>query len=289
MDSETAERIAHIKNDRAHGAGWIAAYAVDTIVRDINNSNREDIPGILEEANHLLGQITGARRNMVYISNACRLFFSGISKLKGFENDVSCFKEDVVQRGQIYLDKMEANSEAAAVNAATMIFKGDTVMTCSYSSLIVRTLLAAKMRNSSFHVLVCRSSFNGISYGENLKSDLDKNGIESLIIEDSEIVKYAETANEVMLGADAILPAGDFINGSPSCKLAEAAWDEGMPAFIVCEDAKFDTGKSIDTKEIEAGFDLVPAGLWTAIITESGKIAPSEFREHLRYLETLYR
>ena len=289
MNDEIAKRIDNIRDDRLHGAGWIAAYAVETLVQAILDSSRKDIPGILEEASTVLDSITAARKNMVYITNTAYLFLSGISRLKGFESDVKCFKEDIAERGQIYLEKMEASAESAAANAATMIFKGDTVLTCSYSSMLVRTFLAAKNRNPSFRVLVCRSSFHGIDYSENLKADMDRHGIKNTILEDTEIGKYAETANEVMIGADAVLPAGDLVNGSPSLLLAEAAWNAGICTFIVCEDAKFDSRKMIDTAALEPGFDLVPAGLWTAIITESGKIAPAEFREHLKYLEVLYK
>jgi translation initiation factor 2B subunit (eIF-2B alpha/beta/delta family) len=289
MKETIEKRITEIKEDRLHGAGWLAAFAVETMIQSIGESSMKSAASMLEEARADRDALSGARPGMVYISNAVHQFWTSISHLKTFRDEAEYFREDIINQGRLFMEKMEVNAGAAADNAASMIFKGDVVLTGSYSSMLVRTFQAAKLRNPSFKVMICKSIFRSISYGEKMKAELDREGINSEIISDDEITRYSERANEVVLGADAVLPGGDIINGKPSLQLAQAGWNAGMCTFIVCEDGKFDARSVVDRNTIEEGFDLVPADLWTAIITESGKIAPFEFNNHLDYMKALYK
>jgi translation initiation factor 2B subunit (eIF-2B alpha/beta/delta family) len=287
MHEDIATRIEEIRNDRVHGAGWIASYGVETLARAIGLSLKENVPAILEEASTVLHALRDARKNMVYVANAAFGFWKDVSKFKS-NPDPEEFKREVKEEAAYYVKKMEADSWTAAGNAATAIFKNDTILTCSYSAMMVRTFRAARERNPNFNVMICRSSVNEIQYGARLKEELDRHGISSDIIEDNEIGGRVQSANEIMLGADAVLQNGDIINGTPSRALVEAAEARGLLVFFVCEDAKFDVANAVKNGNLETGLDLVPGKLWTTIITESGRIAPPFFKEHVEYLQKLY-
>ena len=91
------------------------------------------------------------------------------------------------------------------------------------------------------------------------------------VFPDNKIRSYVQEAECVLVGTDSVLFDGSVINGKPTCELAVAAEECGIPFYSVCETSKANTlsflGKNIELKE---GFDLAPTNLITGIVTEKG-------------------
>jgi translation initiation factor eIF-2B subunit delta len=186
------------------------------------------------------------------------------------------------------IELIESSPEAIA-GAARSILPVDTVMTYSYSSGVVELLSRLKPRRAI--VSEARPLNEGLKTARQLRAA----GIPMTLITEAQMALFVQVADAVVVGADTILENGDFINKIGTRLLALAAQDASVPFYAVGETLKVmapseplrgapEEGKA---KEVSAErwlevrnvyFEVTPARLVTAYITDAGILRPDQVR-----------
>jgi translation initiation factor 2B subunit (eIF-2B alpha/beta/delta family) len=156
-------------------------------------------------------------------------------------------------------------------------------LTHSFSGTVLAALRAA--RPAATIVTEARP----LCEGRALAAALAATGIPTTLITDAQAARFAAEAAFVVLGADALLPDGSFVNKVGSALVALAAREADRPLYIACDLLKA-CAASPHYEEDPPGqvwrqpptgvavrnvaFERVPAHLVTAYITPDGPVAP---------------
>ena len=251
-----ARAIEDIRSDRLYGSSFLAkkavsALALAALALALGEESRPSSTTLKEVAQKL----ARARPAMAAIKNMVGRFIAEA------EGSRITFDPHVVERE--LLQEMEAASVEVARRASELVYEGARVLTCSYSSAVIRTLRAAWESGKRFDVVAVESRRGELSYGERLLDELSTWDISGDLVADVAISESVANADMVLLGADKLLHDGDIINGWPSLELAERACGV-IPVYVVAEGFKLDADPAV-----EEGFDLVPTSLITLVISEA--------------------
>jgi translation initiation factor eIF-2B subunit delta len=184
------------------------------------------------------------------------------------------------------IEAIETAPEEMSIAARKAIPTG-TVMTHSYSSTIIELLERVKPRRVI--ITEARPFGDGIRVAKKLVHA----GISATLITEAQMALFVQEADAVVVGADTILPEGDFINKIGTRLLALAAKDADVPFYAAAETLKVaapseplpfapEEGKA---KEISSDkwlevrnvyYEVTPARLVTSYITEHGLLDPAD-------------
>jgi translation initiation factor 2B subunit (eIF-2B alpha/beta/delta family) len=273
------DAINEIKNDRVHGASYLADKALETIKNALQTSPACDCAEFLQEMSNLAHRLTECRPTMASIGNCSSRFIFELQQYSANSptlNSLREFSMTIVQNMQA--DFIWARSQTIEAGAS-LIENRNIIMTCSYSSTIVQIMAYAHNQGKSFQILMARSQeFPGdIAYGDRMASELAGYGIKCQVFSDDYVREKAKQADKIIVGADSINLDGSLVNGYPTAELALAAADANIPFYTVCESSKF-LLRNI-TESIEKGFTLVPPLLITGIASEIGIITPNQVHQ----------
>ena len=268
MTSELEEldaRIAALARDLEHGAGLLTKRGVE-ILRDAcaalpRERWAEELPRVAE-------RVVAAKPAMAGLRNAVGLLLRDLLEL-GPDGDDAAVRELAWR----LTDGLRRVGDMAADNAAAALGPDANVATCSYSSAVTRTLVAAARFGPPGSVVVYEPCTRPDAPGRRLADAIAAAGWPAYLHAGppSEVV---ERADLVLVGADAVTPTA-FVNGSPTADLADAA-DDRIPLYVVCETIKFthDAGTA-------PGYDHVPLEQVTDVITENGRLSRPAIADHL--------
>ena len=252
--ADVARRLEAIRNDREHGATFLAGEALGVLklAAEESPSGSARVSTVRELA-YLLVQ---ARPAMAAIGNMVRRFIKEMkSKGDGFDpRELECE----------LLVEMERASRQAAQRAAELVYDDARVLTCSYSSAVLRSFKVAMASGKRLNVAALESGAGDRSYGQRVVEEVEALGIAATLVPDHAISEAVSGSDMVLVGADKFLHTGRIVNGWPSLELARAA-KGAVPFYVVGESFKLDSDPST-----EEGFDLVPDSLITRIITDIG-------------------
>lgn len=274
--------VQAIKNDKIHGASYLADRAMQIIQNAVQTSQTSDREDFLEEIYGLARELINCRPAMVPIRNCISRFIAEVIESSQYISDLDslrCFALSGVQNIIIACKQARDNT---IESGASLIDANDTIMTCSFSSTIVQTLACAQRQGRSFQVLAARSqaSPRDIAYGETTAAALKPYNIDCRVFADEYIRENILKADKIIAGADSVLPDGSLWNGCPTAKVALAAYEQAVPFYSICDTSKF---CSDDIPELaEEGFDLVSSRLVTGIVCETGLIKPDQVRKLIK-------
>ena len=258
--------IEAIKNDQEHGATELADQALEVLRWAIFSLPAQD-PRELAQALELTAQtLAEARPTMVAIKNAVAWCLKEIRKeLLSLNLGHSDFRPRACSALDEARRQIARGREQAVQKAADLLKPNSKVVTASYSSLVLRTLMAASQRGIPFSLMALASEVGGLAYGKIMKERLKETNIPCFLLSDDEIDKAVHAADMVLLGADAVLPDGSVINGYPSLSLCRKAKEAAspLPVYIVCDPLRYADSFLCPEK----GFDLVPSEFVTSIIS----------------------
>ncbi|MFH1486744.1 MAG: hypothetical protein ABIH46_11795 [Chloroflexota bacterium] len=252
-----------------HGAGWLSRRAMSVIGLAAESIQAESVADFLQGLRAVAGELVSLRPSMMPISNSVRDLLHLIEEKAEEEQDVSRLRSYAQAASKRLTRTSLRATQKAASHAAALICDGDIVMTCSYSTAVVRSLELAKKKGKTFSVVAARSEArDGRAYGEAMAEKLASIGIPTEVIPDDTLESRVAKASKALTGADTVLPDGSIINGAPTLRLAQAAKRHGVPFYVVCETAKFAPLGQAST--LEEGFELIPSRLLARIVTEDG-------------------
>jgi ribose 1,5-bisphosphate isomerase len=217
----------------------------------------------------LLSELALCRPTMVSITNAINQYRSKLQQQLSLSPDLPALRQIAAKLARDCLNELETSRQQAIENGASFISSDMTIMTCSYSSIVIACLLRAQQQGKFFNLLAAQSqrSPNNPAYGELLVGELAQQNVPGHVFPDRDVEALVGRVDLVLLGADAVLADGSIINGYPSLNMARVAYNttKKVPVYVICETLKFTTQTFSISEE---GFDSVPAGYLTGIITE---------------------
>jgi len=180
--------------------------------------------------------------------------------------------------------------------AMEKIYDGDTVLVYARSSVVEKSLLAAKAAGRSFKVVVIDS--RPLSEGKRLLASLTAAAIPTTYALLPSLPTILPTVSTVMLGAHALHANGSLYSRSGTAMVAMMAKAQGVPVVVCCETYKFSDAVLLDSfmknelaPHLTSGpnaeqpvkaqrnlqvesllYDLTPPTNLTALVTEVGLI-----------------
>ena len=259
---EIERRIGAIEADLEHGSAFLTAEAVK-VLGDASRTGRN---GAAWEAYlvGVAGRLAEAKPAMAGLRNATQALLDRLVQL-GPEDG----RRAGVSLSEQLLADLKASADSAAANAAMNITAGATVLSCSYSSAVLRSVARAGDEGRAPRVVVYEPERGPDAHGRRLARDVVALGLEARTVDDLAAADVIGSVQLCLTGADAVT-ASSVLNGSPSLALAHAV--KGLaPYYVVCETVKL-------AREATAakGYDRIPLSLITAIVTEEGLLGRDE-------------
>lgn len=233
------ERMRELREEKHHGASWMARRALEALVEAVESGEDPLEAGrALASARSSLGAIAGAIGRVL----------------------VSGTPEQVIAEAKALIDSRDRAAKAIAVMLAPD--SAGTVMTHSASCTVHEVLTHTPPAR-----VICTISEPG-SEGRRLAAQLKAAGLEVELIADADGPDAVHESNLLLLGADTVFRDGSLVNKTGTLALALAAQDAGVPVIVACETFKL---APFDPEEpVEDMFELIPAALIDRVVTEEG-------------------
>jgi ribose 1,5-bisphosphate isomerase len=283
-----APSVRSVAADDEHGAAALSVHALE-VLRDragVLRAESADDEAAFTEVADLARRLRRARPSMAVLENRVN---RAIATADGSAVSLETAAMDGINRA-VRVDAEAADRAAAVV--------GDrTVLTLSRSGTVRRALSEANP--TEVFVAESRPGREGVDVAEGLLAD-----VPTTLHTDAAIghVLATEGVDCVLVGADAVLADGRVVNKTGTRLAAVAAAHEDVPVFVACATDKVRTDETVN---LESGrrsavydgdaplevtnptFDVTPAHLVDAVLTERGDLDPSEVRNVAEELATL--
>ncbi len=277
---QVTRRVEYIKDDKEHGAHELTVLALNEIRTSVEEYQADDEAELNRFFLAVLQAFAFTRPSMSSIANS-------MATLK-HDVDTRTYSGQGLQESIITaIEKQVTHFENSVANvvshSANLIADEYMVMTCSYSSTVFNIFLEVQNMGRRLTVLTVRSpSFDGsVDYGVQMYKKLQNKNLQTAVIDNEAAEKQMRSVQMILVGADSLLSDGSIVNGSPTFQLAYEAARKKKPFYVACETWKVNPTHLQDfTPSIEAGMDLVPPELITAIITENGVQDPKTMYEY---------
>lgn len=280
--------LQRIRDDREHGASWLAREAARLLARltaDVSAAEAMRRVALVHEAARELAE---ARPSMAALANTvARIWQAGISEHVG--------PRELLARVHAEAERLIAAWATAAdqIAAYAGLLLAGTVFTLSRSGTVeaVLTKLGSgestnERRIQRVFVAESRPGGEGIALARGLAAP----GLQVTLVPDAAVGAFVREVSAVVLGADSVRADGSVVNKVGSYPLALVAREAGVPVYVLAETLKIAAPnfplvlEPLEWPEVaglvsslppsvtarSVGFELVPAGLITAVITERG-------------------
>jgi translation initiation factor 2B subunit (eIF-2B alpha/beta/delta family) len=293
MDDEIPEnilnKIEEIRLNNISGSIELAKKSIETIIDLLNqNSSHNQIIKtsiLLANAQPNMASIFNLVNNLMFIVDRNKN-----KKLSDIVNDY-CNK---------YIKDLN-NADKKIGELATKHLKNNaTIITHSYSSTILNTLLYAKRSGKKFSVICTESRPK--NEGVKLAKILGKNNIKVKLLVDTAVFSLIPYADMILVGGDAVTDAG-LINKIGTKGIIMTAQHYYTPTYALCSTIKFLPKKypitldnlkdpnEIYSKKLQNVtpvnyyFDYTPLEYITGIITEKEILDPAKVRKKIKNLK----
>ena len=191
-----------------------------------------------EEPRHSQTGRSGGVRNMIALASGCDLFLKYATRTFLEHGDFTASRNEVLERGQRFAGISLASRDRIAHIAADFIQEGQTVLTHGWSRVVASILLkAAETKNFDIILLEGRPDAAGAKAARAYASHESK--IPTTVVLDSAMGHVMETVDVVLVGAEAVVENGGFVNKMGTYALATCAKAHGKPFYVAAESYKF--------------------------------------------------
>ncbi|MBI2845709.1 MAG: hypothetical protein HYX86_04090 [Chloroflexi bacterium] len=195
---------------------------------------------------------------------------------------------------------MDSSLEKIARHTLPLIKNSSTVLTHSFSSAVLATLLRAHDRKKKFAV-ICSES-RPLDEGKRLARRIAKEGIKTRLVADAALADLVQEASLVLVGGDAVtMEPWRLVNKVGTYGLALAAKAKHVPFYVLMSSDKFLPhgypplpNPDHDPREVWPGsprnpnlqvmnryFDFTPLELVTEMVTEHGLFSPHQTSKYI--------
>jgi translation initiation factor 2B subunit (eIF-2B alpha/beta/delta family) len=263
-----AERVQELRDDRSHGASWMARRAVETLAE----LTKLDVPS----CDDLLGELKDAGRQLA----ACRPGVGAVAgavgrvlAAAGHEShlDLDNLRRLIQEEAQALDDSRQRAAASITIQLRERL-EGATVLTHSASATVREAFLQTKPGKA-----LCTVS-EPVGEGRAFAEEMRDAGLDAELVEDADAPNRIGETSILLLGADTVFRDGTLCNKVGTVPLAKAAADAGIPTIVAAEVIKLAPvpgSQAPELADIERSlFELVPPDLVTEVVTEEGTFAP---------------
>jgi translation initiation factor 2B subunit (eIF-2B alpha/beta/delta family) len=279
LPTDIEASIQAIRDDREHGASWLARAAAGVLLR--LTEPRDDVSDDIWDAvvRTAAQEMVAARPSMAAVANtAARIWDAGRSAATPTEARTQL--RDMAER----LATQDEQTQLALRTYAEKMLLGN-VYTMSRSGAVEDVLRDLGQRRIIGRVIIGASVPGG--EGVTMGRALAQSGLDVTLVADTACGLFIGEASCVVLGADSLRADGSLVNKVGSYPLALVASEAGKPVYALCETLKIsapDFPLIIEEKDPAellpdpvAGFrarnpyfDVTPAQLISGYMTEQG-------------------
>jgi ribose 1,5-bisphosphate isomerase len=268
--AELAATVEELREDRNHGASWMARRTVEALIEvadDPVDTREELVDRLVDAARRLaesrprVGAIAGAAGRVLAAS-------------QGWQHlDLDDVRQLLREEGQAILDARDRAAASIAIHLHDRL-DGAVVATHSASATVREALLHTPPKK-----VICTVS-EPIGEGRAFADDLRAQGLSVDLVADEDAPGAVAEANVLLLGADTVFSCGTLCNKVGTTALAEAARRHEVPVIVAAEIVKLAPINGPDAPDPGAAerelFELTPPELITAIVTEEGEVEASD-------------
>jgi translation initiation factor 2B subunit (eIF-2B alpha/beta/delta family) len=266
-----AERVQELRDDRSHGASWMARRAVETLseLAEIEASSGEELLERLRDAGR---QLATSRPGVGAVAGAVGRVLAAV----GHE----CHLVELDELRRMIQEELHALDDARRRAAASITIQlrerldGATVVTHSASGTVREAFQHTKPTR-----VICTAS-EPVGEGRAFAEEWREAGFDVELVEDAEAPSRVRGAAILLIGADTVFLDGTICNKVGTIPLAKAALEAGVPTLVAAEVIKLAPvpgSQAPELADIERSlFELVPPELITEVVTEEGPFAPDE-------------
>ncbi|GAA1661808.1 hypothetical protein [Microbacterium lacus] len=285
MDRLEEVRIAIAENTVPGGSAFGRA-AAEVIILTLQAQKPSDAATLRAVLSETTNWLIATKPSMTSVRTVSDIAWSRVDD--GAESVISAMAE--------FIAESEQAIKLIAAHAGDVIAPGNTVLFHSFSGSLINVLRRAGQSTPELTFAFTESR----PYRESRRvvtalSDLP---VEFVGYSDAAVGVAASRADLAIVGADALFADGSFANKTGTLPLALACRHYGVPLYVVSEVSKLYEGDPADvameqrpSEEMHEGwemavsgrvhitnqfFEVTPADLVTAYLTDKGRLAPSE-------------
>lgn len=265
-----AERVQELRDDRSHGASWMARRAVETLAE----LTKLDVPS----CDDLLGELRDAGRQLAACRPGVGAVAGAVGRVLAAAGHESHLDLDNLRR--LIQEEAQALDDARRRAAASITIQlrerldGAIVLTHSASGTVREAFQQTEPAK-----VICTVS-EPVGEGRAFAQEWQAAGLDTELVEDAEAPDRIADASILLIGADTVFRDGTICNKVGTIPLAKAAADAGIPTIVAAEVIKLAPvpgSQAPELADIERSlFELVPPELITEVVTEEGPFAPDE-------------
>ena len=265
-----AERVQELRDDRSHGASWMARRAVETL------SELAEIEA--STCDHLLERLQRAGRELAAVRPGVGAVAGAVGRVLAAAGHESHL--DLADLRRVIQEEAQALDDARRRAAASITIQlrerldGATVMTHSASGTVREAFQQTKPAK-----VICTVS-EPVGEGRAFAEEWREAGLDVELVEDAEAPGRVRDASILLIGADTVFRDGTICNKVGTIPLAKAAAEAGLPTIVAAEVIKLAPVPGTQAPELadieRSLFELVPPDLITEVVTEEGTFPPDE-------------
>ena len=263
--------LDEIREDHSAGAAELARQSLALLgsaAQQFETRSRQELAELLDRT---AGALRLGRPTMAPIGYWAGRFQAGLAGIEANRPSLPALRSAVATSVCDLGIEADQLSHRLADDVANSLSDGDVVVTASYSSSLVKGLSRAAGQGKHVRVLALASGRDRPSFGQRVADAARSAGLDAILVPDDELPSAVQQADLALIGADSVLPDGAVVNGTPSRLLAETAHNAGRPVIVAAGPTKRlaeadPTLALLRPGRLEAGFDLVPAGMIDVIL-----------------------
>ncbi len=265
------QSLDDIRQDRSSGAAELAREALALLAaaaEQLETDSTQDLTGLLDRT---AGALRLVRPTMAPIAYWAGRFEANLAGMEANRPSLPALRSAVATSVCDLGTEADQLSHRLADDITNSLGDGDVVVTASYSSSLIGGFRRAAEKGKRIRVLALASGRDRPSFGQRVADAARSAGLDAILVPDDELPSAVQQADLALIGADSVLPDGAVVNGTPSGLLAETARTAGLPVIVAAGFTKRIEKDSpalvwLRPGRLEAGFDLVPAGMIDVIL-----------------------
>jgi translation initiation factor 2B subunit (eIF-2B alpha/beta/delta family) len=229
IPKKVEKQILEIKNDHQSGSVELTRKAADTLNLLIKNNSFSDEQDLKKKTAAACYKIFKTQQSMASIINL-------VNKTVHFlEEQRDDLKKNLLKFLNDYKENLEESTRKICKNTYKIIKKHNDILTHSYSSTVLESLIYAKKQGHDFEVYCTES--RPMLEGRKLAEKLSKNDIKIKIIVDSGVNRIIDEIDLILVGGDAISERG-ILNKIGTNSIAMIAEKNNIDIYSLCDSNK---------------------------------------------------
>ncbi|MGQ9629338.1 MAG: translation initiation factor eIF-2B [bacterium] len=290
------KRIREIGEDKISGSAELVEKGADVFRALVEAAEAESVPEFLRDCVAVCVALIRAQPSMAP-------FFSLAGAILGdleAEDDLETLKARVLNSARRFAASLNQHKKRIGRYVAPLVRDNSTILTNSYSSTVMESLIATKSTGKRFSV-ICPES-RPMREGELFATQISDAGIPATLIVDSAVGSFLEDVQLVLVGGDSLSSRG-LVSKIGTCGMAICAVHKRIPMYALCGSEKFlpesllpyfrieerdpdevSKCKAPHLQVVNRYFDTTPLRYISGVVTEDGVLSGDALDERLKGL-----